>query len=166
MAAQTWMGALAAAVVTVLKANSDLYPSLSGGLINKIEVGLIDPFSSQDVTAADCDYISVSVPHHGNDTGKGPVGFCQFPTLIRISVVVAANPQTAAELKMQSILSQVAYILTGQKGSTPFGLIGAKIRASELNIGQGTFEHNRKDAAVWMISGSNESTVLVDVDGH
>jgi hypothetical protein len=45
-------------------------------------------------------------------------------------------------------------------------LIGAKIRASELNIGQGTFEHNRKDAAVWMISGSNESTVLVDVDGH
>ncbi len=166
MAAQTWIGALAAAVVVVLKANGDLYQSDGSGLVKKIEVGLIDPIDSQEISAADCDYISVSVPMHGADTKAGAVGFAQFPAVIRMSVITMGNPQSVAEIKMQTILSQLAYILTGQKGSTPFGVIATKVRASMLEIGEGKFEHKKSQNSMWMLSGANQSSVLVDVDGH
>lgn len=166
MAAQVWLSLLAAAVVATLKANADLYPDTASGLAKKIEVGLIDPIESQDITAADCDYIAVSIPLHGPDTKNGPTGFAQFRVTIRISIVTAANPQTVAELKCQNMLSQVAYVLTGQLGSTPFGLSGTKVRSSELEIGQGMFEGRKKDGSLFMIQGSNESKVLIDVDGH
>lgn len=155
MALSTWLRDVEAQVVTIIQQDGD-----AAGFFGRIESGVVDPITNQELLGADFPYCGVVAISFERDADE-VTAYKLFDVGIRIVVADVRTPQQEAQQHVQDGLAHLDTIFGKQRTGARFSLAGSTFEISDVHPGSGRILDvlTNDDDSSFLVLGEYTATV-------